>query len=368
MAPRKQYTPIPLEVSIHLRYLHQDKGVSGIHLTKRYKKYARASIYKHMVKAIGAPTKDKRHYNKGRPHVLRDREKRHIIRKLLLLRKETKGNFTLLDVRKRANVRKEVSDSSVMRVIHKDGYKVRDSPPKGVLSEEDLKIRLKFARYAKKMLSSDVWTKEISFYLDGTGFTYKINPSLHAQRSNRRTYRKEKERCNLYCTGPGKHEGTGGRVAKFMVTIAYRKGVTLAQEYKETLNGEMFAQFIKQYFPPCFRKSGNPKGKLFLQDGDPSQNSRVAMEALAKIGGRKFSIPPRSPDLNPIENIFNIAKRRMRKEAMEKEITYETYPAFIKRIKTTFKGIGTGIIDRTIESMNKRIDLVIQRKGARIKY
>ncbi len=368
MAPRKQYKPIPLDVSIHMRFLHKDKGVPGVDIVRRYKRYARSSVYKHMVKAIGSPSEDNRHKNNGRPHVVCDREKRQIIRKLLVLRKETKGNFTLFDVRKKANVRKEVSDSTVMRVIHKNGYRVRDSPRKGVLSEEDQKIRLKFAKHAKKMLSYDVWTKEICFYLDGTGFTYKTNPSLHAQRSNRRTYRKKKERCSLYCTGPGSHEGTGGRVAKFMVTIAYGKGVTLAEEYKETLNGEMFAQFIKQYFPPCFRKSGNPKGKLFLQDGDPSQNSRIAMQALAKIGGRKFSIPPRSPDLNPIENIFNIAKRRMRKEAMEKEIIYESYSDFIKRIKRTFSGIGQGIIDRTIDSMNKRIDLVIKSKGARIKY
>ena len=38
-----------------------------------------------------------------------------------------------------------------------------------------------------------------------------------------------------------------------------------------------------------FKKCPNPKGKLFLQDGDPSQNSCKARSAWDKIGPRKFS-------------------------------------------------------------------------------
>jgi transposase len=41
------------------------------------------------------------------------------------------------------------------------------------------------------------------------------------------------------------------------------------------------------------------------------------MAALKKIGGKKFAIPPRSPDLNPIENIFHLVRRQLRYEAME---------------------------------------------------
>ena len=48
---------------------------------------------------------------------------------------------------------------------------------------------------------------------------------------------------------------------------------------------------------------------MFVQDGDPSQNSKAAKTALSKIGAVQFSIPPRSPDLNPIENVFNQWKK-----------------------------------------------------------
>lgn len=58
--------------------------------------------------------------------------------------------------------------------------------------------------------------------------------------------------------------------------------------------------FITEHFPGMFANSSNPKGKLFLQDWDPSQNSKAAIDAMDSINCRVFKIQPRSPDLNPI--------------------------------------------------------------------
>ena len=82
----------------------------------------------------------------------------------------------------------------------------------------------------------------------------------------------------------------------------------------------MFAQFILDNFPDTFERSSNPQGKLFLQDGDPSQNSRKAKNAIDVIGARKFDIPPGSPDMNPIENVFNNVKMELHKQALEQNI------------------------------------------------
>lgn len=92
------------------------------------------------------------------------------------------------------------------------------------------------------------------------------------------------------------------------------------------------------------------------------------MEALVEIGGRKFSIPPRSPDLNPIETIFHLAKRNLKNNAVAENITHETYEQFVARVKHTLETLDKGVIDRTISSMNKRIGMVVKAKGHRIKY
>ena len=322
-----------------------------------------------MKKPIEATNEDRRKYNPGRPKVISERRTRQLVRQVHLLRKEKKGVFNLRDIRKAAGIESKISDTSVRRTLHKQGFKYRQSAHKGVLSEEDVKKRYRFAKAIKKKYSESVWWDGICFYLDGTGFTHKVNPCEYAMRSNRSTWRKEKERLSLNCTARGRQEGSGGRVAKFMVAIAYRKGVTMCANYDVTLNGPSFAKFISRKFNACFRKSNNgQKERIFLQDGDPSQNSRLARDAMDKVKASQFSIPARSPDLNPIENIFHIAKRRMKREAIENKITHESYAEFLQRIEQTLKSIPVEIIDRTIASMPKRINEVISRKGQRTKY
>ena len=46
-------------------------------------------------------------------------------------------------------------------------------------------------------------------------------------------------------------------------------------------------------------------------------------------------IPPRSPDLNPIEDIFNLASRKLEKDALQEGITRESYDEFCDRVSYT---------------------------------
>ena len=56
----------------------------------------------------------------------------------------------------------------------------------------------------------------------------------------------------------------------------------------------------------------NPAGNVFVQDGDPSQNSKAAETVLDKLGVVQFSFPPHSLDLNPIENTFNFSQEKIK--------------------------------------------------------
>jgi trehalose utilization protein len=91
----------------------------------------------------------------------------------------------------------------------------------------------------------------------------------------------------------GKKAGSGGKVAHFMVFISYGKGdsVYFCEQY-DKMYGPYFADFVKRNFRKLIRNSCNPSGKMFLQDGDPSQNSAIAREAMKKLGVQVHSIPP----------------------------------------------------------------------------
>ena len=320
-----------------------------------------------MKRKIADSVVDNRKDNKGRPEKLTERGKRNIIREVEIPRRDY-GYFTTKRLKIFAGVPEDASDETVRRVLRANGFKYTHSRKKGVLSSRDLGIRFKFAKKVRKRLNPSVWTKELFFYLDGVGFTHKYNPHDQSLTPRTMTWRKASDGLSFNKTSKGSHEGSGGRTAHFIVAIAFNKGVILAEQYEGNLNGQKFADFVCEQFPTLFENSSNKNGKLFLQDGDPSQNSRKAQDAIAAVGARKFAIPARSPDLSPIENVFHNVKRQLQDDALSKRITKESHSQFCARVKQTLLNYSPEIIDRTIVSMDRRIDMVIKSKGQRIKY
>jgi hypothetical protein len=312
-------------------------------------------------------TEDKRRYNPGRPVKLNERDERAILREAERLR-ETEGHFTSKRVKLLAGVDENISVETVRRVFRRSGLRYCHSRKKGVLKRTDLRHRLNFARKVKRLSQEDLWKNGIGFYLDGVGFTHKTNPMDQAKSPQTMTWRRPSDGLTFERTAKGSHEGTGGRVAHFMCAMAYGKGMILAEQYHGAINGAKFADLIRSVFPDLFKRCANPKGRLFLQDGDPSQNSRKARNAIDAVGGRLFHIPARSPDLNPIENVFNNIKVQLRKQALEQKIRKENFEQFSERCRKTLLEYSTAVIDRTIDSMPKRIDMVVKKKGQRIKY
>ena len=178
-------------------------------------------------------------------------------------------------------------------------------------------------------------------------------------------WRKKNEDLDQNCTAKGSHVGSGGRVAYFLVANAFNRGVILYEQYHGSIHGEIFAEFILEHFNDIFEKSTNPKQKLFLQDGDPRQNSKKAKVGLDSIGAEIFSIPSRCPDMNPIENIFNITKEMLHSDAFSKNITKENFEEYSKRIKETLHSLPLETINKTIGSMPIRMRIIVKGKEMR---
>ena len=101
-------------------------------------------------------------------------------------------------------------------------------------------------------------------------------------------------------------------------------------------------------------------------DGCPRPSAAVAHRFWDRMGCELASIPLRSPDLNPIENFFNLVKMRLKQESIDKNITKENFEEFSKRVQECVFGFRLEKIDPIIESMDKRVDLIIKRRGQRI--
>ena len=303
---------------------------------------------------------------RGRPEKLNAREKRSLERAITRLRK-VNPNFTVMDIVKDSGIELGVAHyQTFLRAVRKLGYSFRASRKKGILYEKDLLERLKFA---KLMLAANdhYWTRNIAFYLDGVSFIYKTNPASDALKPASKIWRKRSE--GLVMTTKGSKDLAGGKRLHLLVAIAYGKGVILAEPY-EKMNADFFSDFIRRIFPTLFEIAGaeEREEKLFLMDNDPSQTSAKAKAAWSELGYTMQKIPPRSPDLNPIENLFHLVRKRLRQEAIDKNITYQSWDVFKQRVLYHVWSTSSEIIDKTIASMPKRLHEIVKTKGQRTKY
>ena len=217
-----------------------------------------------------------------------------------------------------------------------------------------------------KKYHEDIWTKRVAFYLDGVGFVYKRNPKDQALAPGGRVWRAKHEGLIRGCTSKGRSCGTGGKYVKLIVAISYDKGVVCCQRY-DKMNGEFFKNFLLDNFDKMVAAAGKVS-RCWIQDGDPSQNSALALNAMRELNSELLSIPPRSPDINLIENLFGIAKRMLGQDAIDNNITVESIEAFENRIRRILNEIPVSTINSIIESMNKRMQLIVDCKGERLKY
>ena len=173
------------------------------------------------------------------------------------------------------------------------------------MRNDDLKKRLDSAKYCKNNYPASFLADHVSFYLDGSGFAYETNPLDQAKAPKGRTWRRKSEGLKLGRTGKGHKEKTAGRVLKLVVAISYDNDVVVCEPY-EKMCGTYFSDFIDRNFERIFEMAYKGVGRIWVQDGDPSQNCTKAEEAMSRVCCQLLKISPRSPDLNPIENLFNV--------------------------------------------------------------
>ena len=74
------------------------------------------------------------------------------------------------------------------------------------------------------------------------------------------------------------------------------------------INGESFQLYVEQILLPCLKP-----GDIVIMDNLGSHRGQAVRSAITRRGARLVFLPPYSPDLNPIEQVFAKLKHLMRK-------------------------------------------------------
>lgn len=129
--------------------------------------------------------------------------------------------------------------------------------------------------------------------------------------------------------------------------------------FEDIMTGEIYQQILEGNILDLFLLNDN---LIFQDDNDSKHRSEIVYNWKNAYNIKSLAWPSNSPDLNPIENIWSILKRKVN------EIHNETKTDFIKCISEKWNGISKETINNVIDSMSKRILKVIERKGNWIDY
>ena len=200
-------------------------------------------------------------------------------------------------------------------------------------------------------------------YVDGVASEYKPNSYLHSKTASAKEWRLKNEA--LEFTAKGKKSEVQ---VKFFVGARHNAAVVLCERLTGRMIRKYYASIVQRCFHRALKKTMSPNAKRIFVDGDHSQNSKLIMAVIQQINGKFFQIPARSPDLNPIENLFHLARKDLNKDARNQHITTETMEQFADRVHCTLMNFKPELIDKIFETMLKRIVLIIKKGGSRIKY
>lgn len=103
-------------------------------------------------------------------------------------------------------------------------------------------------------------------------------------------------------------------------------------------------------------------GSIFQQDNDPKHTSRLARTFPSDHDVQLLTWPPQSPDLNPIENLWELIDREVRKKKPSNLKQLE------KIIKLEWESIPLDLIRSLVDSMPSRLKEVISNNGYATKY
>ena len=297
------------------------------------------SKYRKIFKIALAPRKG------GRPALITPSDKRRLVHLIRSGRVDTAPEaMRLLGLR--------VSNQTVRNALREGGLRARVKAKKPLLQRRHFRHRLAFA-LAHRHWTLEDWSRVIfsdetkinRMGSDGRRYCYKMPGEELSKRTVQLTV---------------KHGGGSTMVWGCMTTRGVGKmciidGIMDAQKYTRILDTQL---------PATIKMFKMRRNFIFQQDGDPKHPSATAREWFETQDINVLDWPAQSPDLNPIEHLWDHLKRRLN--------TYEAHPTSIheleRRIHAEWASISPQVCADLIASMPRRLEAVIRAKGGYTKY
>ncbi|RWR98614.1 hypothetical protein B4U79_15264 [Dinothrombium tinctorium] len=129
--------------------------------------------------------------------------------------------------------------------------------------------------------------------------------------------------------------------------------------------GSVDAAYYQEILGECLLETMStlyPDGYILQQDNARPHTAKKTQEWFRDHSVQVLPWPPCSPDLNPIENLWGVMKRRLAK------LEERSSEAWEDEIKKIWNELSTHSLESFIKSMPQRIEKCIAANGEKIKY
>lgn len=246
---------------------------------------------------------------------------------------------------------RRISEQTVRNRLHGAGLYARRLVKKAVLLLRHKQTRLEWARNHER------WTRQ---QWANVMFTDEMRACLRHIDGRKRVWRRRDEQHSECCVQPVTAFG-GGSVMVWAGISARIKTALIPINGNLTAN-RYVTQIIEPHLLPYAAAMGN--GFLLMDDNARPHRGRIVNEFLTNNGIQRIQWPSNSPDLNPIEHIWDQLKR-----AVYSRVTDDTILGDMHRLlQQEWMAIPQRRITRLINTMRDRCRNVIQRHGGYTRY
>uniref|UniRef100_A0A8C7T280 Tc1-like transposase DDE domain-containing protein n=1 Tax=Oncorhynchus mykiss TaxID=8022 RepID=A0A8C7T280_ONCMY len=285
-------------------------------------------------KASGHPRKS----SKRQDHLL----------KLIQLRDRGTTSTELAQEWQQAGV--SASAHTVKQRLLEDSLVSRSAAKKPLLSRRNIRDRLIFCKRYRDWTAED-WGKVIFF----NEFPFR----LFGASGQKLVRRRQGERYHQSCAMPTvKHPET---IHVWGCFSAKGVGSLIILPKNTAMNKEWYQHILREQLLPTIQEEFGDEQCLFQYDGAPCHKAKVISKCL---GEQNIDIlgpwPGNSPDLNPIENLWSILKRRVDKQNPTNSDKLQAL------IMQEWAVISQDVAQKLIDSMPGRIAEVLKKKGQQI--
>lgn len=283
----------------------------------------------------------------GRPKKLNQTQIRSIVRKV---KNNPSESAVKIAIETSETSGTNVSASTIRRALHANGLHGRVPRKKPLISKKNQKLRLHFARKYEN--------NNISFW-NNVLFTDESKFEIFGKRGPVKIWRsKNKEFSEQNVVSTVKHGGGSVMVWGCMAASGVGKLVFI----ESTMNKIDYLNILKEHLQPSVEKLCLDRTWIFQQDNDPKHTSKIVKEWLLYRTPKQLDHPPQSPDINPIEHLWDHLDRQIRKRDITSKDTLKSV------IMEEWQKISSEVTSNLVNSMPKRLQAVIKAKGKQTKY